>query len=321
MKRVAALFRRLFLQTAAEARMMVSVIPAKAESRENEGESMSKKHTNRKGRNKGFVSGGFAAFVLASMFHPFRFFDIALVGVFAYLIGKLVAVMSTGLDLTTHNKQDHPYKEMEEIKPTGNENSDSVIVKGQEMLRQIREVNDAIPDATLSRQMYELERLCVQIFKTVAENPAKEPQIRKFMSYYLPTTLKMLRSYRVMQDRGVSRAELNEAHKTLVRGMDMVLTACQKQLDNLFKAEILDVSTDIDVLEQMLKRDGFTDTALGEAAKQAVSQQKNASGASPAARTAASAQMGSSAVPTLDALTDDNGEDFVSYYHQKSGGR
>lgn len=282
---------------------------------------MSKKHKKNKGRNKGMLSGGVTALILASIFHPFGFLDIAMVGLVAYLIGKLVAIMGTGLDLTTHNKQDHPYKEMEEIKPTGNEGSDSVITKGQEMLREIREVNDAIPDATLSRQMYELERLCVQIFKTVAENPAKAPQIRKFMSYYLPTTLKMLRSYRLMQDRGVSRTELAEAHKTLVRGMDMVLTACQKQLDNLFQSEMLDVSTDIDVLEQMLQRDGFTDTVLSEAAKQAAAQQKNAAQPSMAARTAASAQMGASSVPTLDVLENQADEDFVSYYRQNNGGR
>jgi len=270
---------------------------------------MSKKSKNRKGRNKGLLGGGIAAIVLATIFHPFRISDFLLMGAFAYLIGKLVAVMSSGLDLTTHNKQDAPRKELEEIKPTGDEGTDSVITRGQEMLRQIREVNDAIPDPTLSRQMYELERLCVQIFKTVSENPQKAPQIRKFMSYYLPTTLKMLRSYRVMQDRGVSRSELSEAHRTLVRGMDMVLTACQKQLDNLFQADMLDVSTDIDVLEQMLKRDGFMESELSGAARQSVQQQQ--------ARTAAAQQMGTSSVPTLDTLVDGGGEEFTSYYQQK----
>ncbi len=307
-----------------------------------------KKKTGGKGRNKGIISGGIAAVILASIFHPFRIFDIALVGAFAFLVGKVVSIMASGLDLTTHNKQDQPMKELESIPQSGDEGADSVIAKGQEMLRQIRAANDAIPDPTLSRQMFELERLCVQIFKTVSETPAKAPQIRKFMNYYLPTTLKMLSSYRTMQERGVSRAELSEAHKTLVRGMDMVLTACQKQLDGLFKSEMLDVSTDIDVLEQMLRRDGLTDDPLAEAARQAQAAQA----AQPApvqatpvqaapvqsrpapeperepvpqikstARTAASAQMGTGAVPTLDTLTDDQGQEFSSYYQSKANGR
>ena len=308
-----------------------------------------KKKTGGKGRNKGIISGGIAAVILASIFHPFRIFDIALVGAFAFLVGKVVSIMASGLDLTTHNKQDQPMKELESIPQSGDEGADSVIARGQEMLRQIRAANDAIPDPTLSRQMFELERLCVQIFKTVSETPAKAPQIRKFMNYYLPTTLKMLNSYRTMQDRGVSRAELSEAHKTLVRGMDMVLTACQKQLDGLFKSEMLDVSTDIDVLEQMLRRDGLTDDPLAEAARQAQAAQPAPVQATPVqaapvqarpvqaapvqperepvpqikstARTAASAQMGTGAVPTLDTLTDDQGQEFSSYYQSKANSR
>ena len=84
------------------------------------------------------------------------------------------------------------------------------------------------------------------------------------MDYYLPTTLKMLASYRTMSNRGVSVSDMTEARSTVIRGMGMVLTACQKQLDTLYKDDILDVSTDIDVLEQMLKRDGFTEGELGQ---------------------------------------------------------
>ncbi len=157
------------------------------------------------------------------------------------------------------------------------------------MLRQIRAENDAIPDEALSKQMDELSRKCVQIFRTVAEKPGKATQIRKFMNYYLPTTLKMLTNYRTMQQRGVSEKDMAEARETLTRGMDMVLTACQKQLDNLYKDNMLDVSTDIDVLEQMLKRDGFTDS--GVAAMAEVPKQE--------ARTAAAQQMQQTNVPVL----------------------
>lgn len=267
---------------------------------------------DRKSRNKGIVSFGVSALVLSILFKPFRVFDLALVGAFAFLVGKLVAALSGGLDLTTHNKQDKVHKELENLSTaTGDENADAVIAKGQEMLRQIRAENDAIPDPTLSDQMYELERLCVQIFKTVAEKPGKAPQIRKFMNYYLPTTLKMLGSYRTMQNRGVSRKDLDEARSTLIRGMNMVLTACQKQLDNLFKDDMLDVSTDIDVLEQMLKRDGFVDGGLGNIPKEPVEQ--------PAAqaRTAAAAQMGASSRPILKVEETKTEEDFPSFYQQR----
>ena len=108
------------------------------------------------------------------------------------------------------------------------------------------------------------------------------------MNYYLPTTLKMLANYRTMLQRGVSYQEMNQARDTAVRGMNMVLTACQKQIDNLHKENMLDISTDIDVMEQMLKRDGYTENEiLGNKGMTT-------------ARTAAEAQMRASSAPVID---------------------
>ncbi len=252
---------------------------------------------------------GFAitAIGLGLLFRPITMIKVAIIAAISFAVGKAVGVMSTGLDLTTHNRQDRqPEKEYEELgtSQTGDANADAVIAKGKEYLEAIRAANNAIPDADVTRKLYQLENKCVQIFKTVEDRPAKAGQIRKFMNYYLPTTLKMLNSYRTMQDRGISYGEMARAKETLHRGMDMVLTACQKQLDNLYKDTMLDVSTDIDVLEQMLKRDGF---AEGDFSRETIN-----------ARTAASAQWEEDGdVPTLR-VSEDNNDTFQSYYQQKS---
>ena len=249
------------------------------------------------------VSFAATAFVLFSIF-GFRPLSIVLIALAPFGIGKLVGIMSTPLDTTTHNREDIK-KENPDIPMSGDNEADPIIAKGKEMLSQIRAANDAIPDPHLSDQLDRLEDLCYQMFRTVAEKPGKAGQIRKFMNYYLPTTLKMLNSYRTMQDRGVSANDMANARATLRRGMDMILTACQKQLDNLYKDTMLDVSTDIDVLEQMLKRDGFADGGLGEESIEA-------------ARTAAAASMQSGA-PTLDVNTATGGEEeFESYYQLKN---
>ena len=266
-----------------------------------------KKKASRK-KNTGFKAGAIAfgatALVYALLFPLYRIGDFLLCGALAFLAGKVVSIMGKGLDLTTHNKPRDGEKAVEPVADfplSGDEKADEVIARGQEMLHQIRAENDAIPDAVLSGQMDELERLCVQIFKTVAEKPMKASQIRKFMNYYLPTTLKMLASYRTMEQRGVSAADMAEARSTLIRGMGMVLTACQKQLDNLYKDTMLDVTTDIDVLEQMLKRDGFTEGELGTAHTKAP--------------TATSAQM-QQGTPVINTPKSD--EDFVSFYANRN---
>ena len=258
------------------------------------------KARRQKARRAGATSAGALVLLYGILFKPHRVSDWLLGGALALLVGKVVKVMATGLDLTTHNKPRNGEKEpepVEELPLSGDASADAVIARGQEMLHQIRSENDAITDATLSRQMDELERLCTQIFKTVAEKPAKAPQIRKFMNYYLPTTLKMLASYRTMDSRGVSAGDMAQQKAETIRGMNMILAACQKQLDNLFKDTMLDVSTDIDVLEQMLKRDGLADGDLTRG-------------------TAAAAQMSASQPKPLDTPSSQD-DDFVSFYSDK----
>ena len=270
--------------------------------------SVRKGQKKRKGRKAGIIAAGVTVVLYAMLFPLYRIADFVICGLLALLAGKVIGAMGEGLDLTTHNKQDQKAqpKPVEELPLSGNGEADAVIAKGQEMLHTIRAENDAITDEVLSGQMDELERLCVQIFTTVAEKPQKAPQIRKFMNYYLPTTLKMLASYRTMNDRGVSVTDMTEARATTIRGMGMVLTACQKQLDNLYKDTMLDVSTDIDVLEQMLKRDGYTDGGLGQVP----------AGAGKASATAAAQQMNDTGAPVLRTPGAGKDDDFVSFYSQ-----
>lgn len=264
---------------------------------------MSKKSKNYNGKSGGL---GFLL-TLGAAYLIFHSVPAIVVGV---VIGAGVAavtgIMGSKLDTTTHNKRDLERQKQEEelrkqeeekkrreaasqIPLTGDETADAVILKGQEMLKTIRSENSMIPDQTLSAQMDTLTEKCRQILKTVSESPSKAPQVRKFMNYYLPTTLKMLANYRTMQQRGVSYQEMNQARDTAVRGMNMVLTACQKQIDNLHKENMLDISTDIDVMEQMLKRDGYTENEI-----------TGNKGITVNARTAAEAQMRSSSAPVMD---------------------
>ena len=229
-------------------------------------------------------------------------------------VGAVASIMGSKLDTTTHNKRDIERQQQEEvlrkaeeerrkkaeasrIPLTGDQQADNVILKGQEMLNTIRDENILITDETLSAQMDTLSDKCIQIFRTVSEEPAKAPHVRKFMNYYLPTTLKVLANYRTMQERGVSYQDMSQARESAVRCMNMVLTACQKQIDALHKENMLDISTDIDVMEQMLKRDGYTDNEI-----MANYRLDNA-------RTAAEAQMRTSSAPILHFPEENNPDD------------
>ena len=201
-----------------------------------------------------FLAAGVATAVYSLIFPFYRWQHYVIAAGVALLVGRIGFIMAQGLDTTKEAPAQKP------IPKTGDSAVDALVEKGQEMLKQIRNENDLIPDPELSAQMDQLDDVANRIFRTVADQPAKAPQIRRFMDYYLPTTLKMLTGYRKMDERQVSGQNAQQTRAQIRQAMDVVLRAFDKQLDALYQDEMLDISTDIDVMETMLKQDGLVDS-------------------------------------------------------------
>ena len=247
--------------------------------------NQSRKNRQAKGKKAGSMAFGIS-FLLYFMFIG-RFGFGGIIGglIVAGLVSSIVRSMASGLDLKTNNNQNQerkvraakPVEVVPEQKPvqtvplekTGNAEVDAILAKGRKTILQIRQENDRIPDELLTKQLNQLETLCGEIFRAVHDKPEKAPQIRKFMDYYLPTTLKIVSTYRVINERGAFGSEMAQARKRIEDALDTVVKGCRKLLSKLYQDDVLDITTDIDVLEQMLKRDGLTETDLQIAADQA----------------------------------------------------
>lgn len=150
----------------------------------------------------------------------------------------------------------------EEPKTTGNPELDQMVSEGKGALDEMRRLNDSIQDAAISAQIERLSQVSDKIFQQVQKNPTQLSQIRKFMSYYLPTTLKLLNAYDRMSGTGVSGENIDTTLAKVEGMMRTIVAAFEKQLDSLYGAEALDISTDITVLENMMAREGLVDSPL-----------------------------------------------------------
>lgn len=255
------------------------------------------KNYKTKGIGSGVIAFGVIFALFATLFRPHSIGGYVLTAVVSALGGAIVRVMAQGLDLSTSKKAPDSLESV--AQDTGNPEVDTVLQFGRDTIKEIREENAKIPDAGLTQKLNSLEAYCSQIFRCVYDNPAKAGQIRKFMDYYLPTTLKMVKAYRVLGERNLSSSDVQAARKRIDDALGIVLTGCQKQLDNLYKDDVLDITTDIDVLEQMLKRDGLTQTDLDRAAQEAkrAAQIANAERAAYQARQQAAAKAQQQADP------------------------
>ncbi len=161
-------------------------------------------------------------------------------------------------EIPEEKKKEEKAKEPEKPKSTGDPAIDALLKDRERALSEMKRLNDAIEDKTISDQIDHLELVTKKIVDQVVANPKKLPQIRKFMNYYLPTTLKLLNAYDRMDSAGISGENITTTKQKVADMMDTIVRAFDKQLDALYGEEALDISTDITVMENLLAREGLS---------------------------------------------------------------
>ena len=117
----------------------------------------------------------------------------------------------------------------------------------------------SIQDTEVRSKINEIMRITDKIVQDAIADPSDIPQIKKFMNYYLPTTIKLLNSYDRMSAIGVEGENLDKSMKNINDMLDAAIIAYKKRLDSLFANQALDIETDIDVMNTMLAREGLTE--------------------------------------------------------------
>ena len=143
------------------------------------------------------------------------------------------------------------------IYATGEQSLDTTLSAAEEDLAMLAQLNEKIADAALSANITRMEKAGSAILAAVAKNPAKGREIRKFAGYYLPTSIKILTTYADLAASGAAGENALGVMRDVQKNADTIATAFEAQLDALFSGEVLDVSSDITVLDAMAKGDGL----------------------------------------------------------------
>ena len=174
--------------------------------------------------------------------------------------------MLRGDQVFSDDAQDADFKPVEpepapqpEQKPKGPEKvKKNYMDELERTLDELYQLNEQIEDDAVSRRIDRIGALTAGIFRAVIEKPEREQDVRKFMNYYLPTTIKLLKSYDMLEDQSYQGENIVASRKKIESVLDMLIEAFEKQLDRLFQNDALDIATDIDVLETMMAGDGLS---------------------------------------------------------------
>ena len=146
-----------------------------------------------------------------------------------------------------------------------------------QILAKIRDVNDRIPDEAMTEKINQIESITREIFRAVEQEPEKRGKIDRFMSYFLPTTLKLLESYANLERTNIAGKNISQSKKSIEIAMDTVVDGFKHQLDELYKSDAVSIETEVDVLTKMINRETVTakqEFGLGGQAVQTAPQQK-----------------------------------------------
>ena len=132
-----------------------------------------------------------------------------------------------------------------------------------QILRQIRSANDRIPGEEISGKIDRIEEITRHILTYLKKHPERSGELHTFLDYYLPTTLKMLNTYAELDAQRMDGENIAATKRRIEGILDKVVEGFELQLDKLFEGDMLDITSDIDVMEKMLQRDGLSgDTKL-----------------------------------------------------------
>ena len=132
-----------------------------------------------------------------------------------------------------------------------------LVTEGNQYVKQVRKLNDEILGEDISNQLDKIEEILASIFEIVKRKPEKRSELRKLMQYYLPMTIKVVTTYRDFENERVASEQLEESKREIRETLDRVIDAFTALREKLFQEDVIDVSSDLDVLETMMSQEGL----------------------------------------------------------------
>ena len=183
---------------------------------------------------------------------------VALCSFTAFIAGRISAKRRSKEEAAEQQERQAEEKQAQPRKKSYGPEIDPILEEGNRALSEMGRLYMSIKDVEVRQKINEIMRITDKITQDAINDPSDIPQIKKFMNYYLPTTIKLLNAYDRMSAQGIEGENLDKSMKNINEMLDAAIVAYKKRLDSLFANQALDIETDIEVMNTMLAREGLT---------------------------------------------------------------
>ena len=132
-----------------------------------------------------------------------------------------------------------------------------LISEGREYVATIRKLHQEINKEPMSSKLTKLETVLIAIFDRVGNEPKEEEKLYKLMKYYLPTSIKLINTYKDFDNVISPDSDILNTKKEIELTIDSINEACEEFQNRLFKNSAFDADTDAVLLKVMLAKDGL----------------------------------------------------------------
>ncbi|MDU6482059.1 MAG: 5-bromo-4-chloroindolyl phosphate hydrolysis family protein [Paeniclostridium sordellii] len=147
----------------------------------------------------------------------------------------------------------------EEIENLEKDEIESTIKIGKNYIEQIKNIKNELYKEEIAVKLDKLGNISNQILIQVEKNPNKIQEVNKFINHYLPITIKLINSYKDINNQSVQGENIENAKIEIEKSIDLINSAFENLLDDLYEDVVLDISTDISVLKTLFKQEGLTE--------------------------------------------------------------
>ena len=191
------------------------------------------------------------------------------------LVGGTLDKDETCLMLTEESRQQ--YAQAMEAKRIREENASfeqrevfRIKKEGQEYLKRLADYKVHIQAEQMRQKIEQMEVLAARIFVCASEHPESISQTDKLFKYYFPSVMKLLKVYQDVEGQPIQGENIKKTKKEIENSLDTMNQALEKLFDEMFQNVAMDISSDIQVLEVMLKQDGLTEDGMHADKKESI---------------------------------------------------
>ena len=134
--------------------------------------------------------------------------------------------------------------------------ADKAVKEGVEKLKNIRNSTRMIANNEIAVKIQDICKTGFDIFDYIDKNPDDVSKAKQFINYYLDATEKIVNQYVELSAKKEKTKEIEESLKNVETLLDSIKETYSKQLQNLLEDDLLDLNTEIKVLEKTMKFEG-----------------------------------------------------------------